>query len=150
MPLSLLFALALAAEAPCAAVDADLPASLAGWRDPLAAEMLTPGRAARLTLRPVAEAGFIVPPGRAAAAGTYGGVVRFVVERPGTYRIALQRTGWIDVVGSGRAIASTAHGHGPACSSIRKIVDFDLAAGEYALQLSGLDQADAVAMVVGK
>ena len=44
---------------------------------------------------------------------------------------------WVDVVRAGRALASSAHGHGPACTGIRKIVDFRLQPGRYVLQVSG-------------
>ena len=48
----------------------------------------------------------------------------------------------------GEPLKSVAHGHGPACSTIRKIVRFDLKPGAYRLYLTGLDKPDATVMLV--
>lgn len=51
--------------------------------------------------------------------------------------------------GPGRPVASTGHEHGPACSTIRKIVWFDLNPGTYySLVLTGLPNAAARVMLI--
>jgi hypothetical protein len=52
------------------------------------------------------------------------------------------------IVSSDTALVSTAHGHGPECSTIRKIVRFKLDPGSYRLYLTGLAQPRVKAMLV--
>ncbi len=108
------------------------------------------GQAARLALAPAAETAYVLPPERAAPPATFGGMVRFSVAQPGTYRVALGTAAWIDVVAGGEAGASSAHGHGPACTGIRKIVDFALQPGDYTIQLSGSAAPEATLLVAAK
>lgn len=75
-------------------------------------------------------------------------IAYFAIPRTGTYKVALGSGAWVDVVSQGRALASTAHGHGPACTGIRKIVDFNLAKGLYALQLAGIAGDSVKVMIV--
>lgn len=58
------------------------------------------------------------------------------VAEAGRYGVAADGRVWIDLVADGRPLTSVEHGHGPACSGIRKIVWFDLAPGTYELALS--------------
>lgn len=135
-----------AAPAPaCVATDAALPANLAGWTAPATgfgvnqAVTLDAGDVAKL---PDVPAG--AKPGGAAMIG-------FRIETAGRYGIALDQRGWIDVVpgvSGGEALKSTAHGHGPDCSSIRKVVRFDLQPGLYRLYLTGLASASVKVMLV--
>jgi hypothetical protein len=131
----------------CKATDAALPAGLAGWTSPQ--DQLEPGKAALLdtvdakTLKDL-PAG--AKPGRAVS-------VAFSIAAAGTYGVALDQPGWIDVVPGtpdGEPLASVAHGHGPDCSSIRKIVRFTLAPGSYRLALTGLAQPKAKVMLIGE
>ena len=106
----------------CKATDASLPLSLLGWVKP--GDEFAPGKAAMI--------GF-----RIGAAGTYG--------------VALDQAGWIDLVPGtegGTALPSVKHGHGPECSTIRKIVRFDLKPGLYRLYVSGLSTPRVKAMLV--
>ena len=123
-----------------------LPADLAGWRQqsPVAAgaavadaPLLAIGGGARARLVATDSVRYARQPDKPGAAGSFGGLFAFTVARAGRYRIALGAGGWIDVVQGDRAIASVAHNHGPACSPIRKMVDFDLAPGRYLLQIAG-------------
>lgn len=120
-----------------------IPAELAGWRTamPVAAgdtpAVIQVGQGARATLLPGAEVNYSLVPEKPGAAGTSGGVFAFEVARAGTYRVALGAGAWIDVVRGGAAIASKAHGHGPDCSPVKKMVDFDLTPGRYVLQIAG-------------
>ena len=60
----------------------------------------------------------------------------------GTYRVALSSGAWIDLVRDGEPVASTAHGHGPNCTGVRKMVDFPLTPGRYTLQLGANGEAE--------
>ena len=137
------------APASCAAIDTALPAELAHWTH-RSDGAIAVGQARNAVLTPIANVTFPVAPERAADAGTFGAVLAFDVTAPGTYRVALGQGAWIDLVKDGKALTSTAHGHGPACSTIRKIVDFDLGPGHYTLQLSGAKAAAMAVMVVKK
>jgi hypothetical protein len=135
------------ARAECAA-PAELPPALAGWTAPsplkaasseadLAQGNLTVGRAADLALLPTPEVHYLLRPEQPGGSVSYGGIVGFTVEQAGTYRVALETAAWIDVVRDGEAATSVAHGHGPDCSGIRKMVDFALEPGSYVLQIAG-------------
>jgi hypothetical protein len=108
---------------------------------------LQPGTAARATLAPVAQVRFPVAPARPGAAGTAGGLFAVPVARAGRYRVALAGPAWIDMVRDGRAAAAVAHGHGPACTTIRKVVEFDLTPGRWTLEVTGSAAATLVLMV---
>lgn len=135
-------------EAPACTAAGTLPADLAAWSmlayhdaaaSPagLSAARLTPGETARMTLLPSAQVAYPVRQAKPAAAGTFGGLMQLVVPKAGTYRLVLGTHGWISVIAAnGREVASIAHAMGPACTGIRKMVDFALAAGTYTLQLS--------------
>ncbi|KQT32406.1 hypothetical protein ASG29_11500 [Sphingomonas sp. Leaf412] len=129
----------------CASVRPAYPAGFGGWSTrtassagatPRTAPVLPVGRAADLSLRPLAEVQPVAPWGKTPVDG-HAGVAMFQVTRAGTYRVGLGSAAWVDVVRAGKPLASSAHGHGPACTGIRKIVDFRLQRGRYILQLSG-------------
>jgi hypothetical protein len=133
-----------------------LPADLAGWRQqsPVAAgaavagaPTLTVGRGARAALIANDAVRYARQPDKPGAAGNFGGLFAVTVIRAGRYRIALGGGAWIDVVQGDRALASVAHDHGPACSPIRKMVDFDLAPGRYLLQIAGSTARELPVMV---
>ena len=92
------------------------------------------GKAADLSLHPIGSVRLPVPAGRE---GGNGGLATVTIERAGTYRVALGSPGWVDLIAAGKAIKSTAHGHGPECTGIRKIVDFALEPGTYTIAISG-------------
>ena len=71
------------------------------------------------------------------APATFAGLFAFTVPTAGRYRVALGAGAWIEVARDGKAVASAAHAHGPACTPVRKMVDFDLQPGTYLLQVSG-------------
>lgn len=100
----------------CAAMNQSLPASLAAWATP-------------------APAGTTLQPGQAVTTSPATPLTLEIAEA-GTYGVALDQGAWIDVGRDGEALRSTAHGHGPACSTIRKIVDFALQPGRYTITLS--------------
>ncbi len=147
-----------AAQQACPAdATAALPPGFAAWSstqpvmagtDSTAQAVLAVGQAATITLRPSAQVRYTVVPEKPGDSASHGGIVSFDVAQAGTYRIGLSAAAWIDVVRDGAAIASAAHGHGPACSGIRKIVDFPLQPGRYTLQIAGSAQPEITAMVV--
>jgi len=112
---------------------------LAPWNSPaaLTGSELPVGQAARVNLFPTPEVHYAAPPERPADDASFGGVFTLTVSAPGTYRVALSTRGWIDMVSAGSTIASSAHGHGPECTGIRKMVDFALTPGPYTIQIAG-------------
>ena len=57
------------------------------------------------------------------------------VKKAGRLVVALDGGAWIDLVHEGAVVKSATHGHGPACSGIRKMVEFDVTPGRYLLQI---------------
>lgn len=148
----------LAQERPpvCAAPVA-LTGDLAAWASPgdrtaatdvagLAAATLAIGEAARVKLLPTPAVRYPLRPEKPGGSVSFGGLVGLHVTAPGTYRIALGSGAWIDLVAGGKAVVSTAHGHGPDCSGIRKMVDFPLTPGDYTLQIAA-NGADAITVL---
>ncbi|WP_339348594.1 homogentisate 1,2-dioxygenase [uncultured Sphingomonas sp.] len=144
-----------AASDACSAVVAP-PAEMSGWASPrplnagrtaARATMLTPGVAISARLPSTRDVRYAVRPEKPGGSVSYGGVFAFTVTTPGRYRVALGSGAWIDVLANGKPATSVAHGHGPACTGIRKMVDFDLAAGRYVLQVAGNGTADLPLMV---
>lgn len=134
----------------CPAVVAP-PAELSGWASPrpldagrtaTRAAMLTPGVAVVARLPSTRDVRYVARPEKPGGSVSYGGVFAFTVTTPGRYRIALGSGAWIDVLAQGKPAVSVAHGHGPACTGIRKMVDFDLGVGRYLLQVAGNGTAD--------
>lgn len=139
-----------------------LPAALAGWShsaelkaidrfDPavLAASPSLSGNRATVLLHPMSGVGFQVTPGKVGQPNRYGGMVAIDVAKAGRLQVALGEGAWIDLVRAGSVIASVEHGHGPACSGIRKIVAFDVEPGAYVLQIANAPRAAIDAMAIG-
>jgi hypothetical protein len=126
-----------AAPPPCAGVDQSLPAALAGWRSPtaLAGIMLAPGTFARVSLAP--DPHFAVTSSRGSEPGTFGATFNVTIANAGAYDVLVSDRAWIDLVAGGATLRPTAHGEGPACTSIRRRLTFTLTPGTYSLQISG-------------
>ncbi|KQM88944.1 homogentisate 1,2-dioxygenase [Sphingomonas sp. Leaf22] len=160
MLLATLLLLATPQAAPatdCPATPVALPAGMDGWRRPVSVTAsadaarpaaLTIGTAVTATLLPASRLAYAAPPAKPGKPGTHGGVLAFTVTRAGRYRVALGAGAWIDVLRGTTVVASVAHGHGPACSTIRKMVDFDLQPGRHLLQIAGIEPAVLTVMVV--
>ena len=138
--------MAMKPAAACPATPAPLPAAYAGWptmaavtagADADTAARLTLGSGARVTLSPTPQLHYAAVMKHMGTPASFGGNLGFVVVAPGRYRVSLGAAAWIDVVQHAAAMPSVAHGHGPDCSGIRKIVEFDLAPGAYLLQIAG-------------
>jgi hypothetical protein len=135
------------AKANCAAMDQSLPADLAVWtaQTPLAAAAnpaglakaaLTPGKAIAADLPQTSAVTFVTQPERPGGSVSHGGMFELRIDKAGTYVIGLGSGAWIDVLKDGKVLTSTAHSPGPACSTLRKMVDFPLQPGRYVLQIS--------------
>ncbi|MDT8761093.1 hypothetical protein MZO42_20535 [Sphingomonas psychrotolerans] len=71
------------------------------------------------------------------------------IRKPGTFGIAIDRDGWIDVApGRGRPLRMASESRGPACSTIRKIVRYKLRPGTYRVTVNRLKASRARLMLV--
>src|SRR3546814_6328727 len=70
------------------------------------------------------------------------------VKKAGRLIVALDAGAWIDLVRDGAAQKSITHGHGPACSGIRKMVEYDVTPGRYQLQIVNAPTASIHAMAL--
>lgn len=133
-------------------------AELTPWNAPVAMQaaasdaqtsgsVLPIGKAARLTLKKTSDVRYPHRPGKPGDAASFGGLLRIDVKAAGTYRVALGSAGWIDLVRAGKPVASAAHAHGPACTGIRKMVDFSLTPGRYTLQIAAGDTEQTAVLV---
>lgn len=135
--------MAQAAPAACPATPAPTPPGWAVMAPVKAgatagtAAPLRVGSGARATLLPVGSVTLPAATAKPAVAGSSSGVFAFRVPAGGRYRVSLGAGVWVDVVADGVALRSAAHAHGPACSPIRKMVDYDLRPGRYLLQIVG-------------
>lgn len=109
--------------------------------------VLPVGKAVRLALLPTPQVRYALRPEKPGGSVSHGGLVRIAVREAGTYRVALGSAAWIDLVRGGKAVASTAHGHGPECSGIRKMVDFPLKPGRYTLQIAANGEPSTTVLV---
>jgi hypothetical protein len=94
------------------------------------------GKPVTATLTPAAYMHFVAPPAKGAKDG-YGGLLSLSLKQAARVGVALDGPAWVDIFTSPTAQTSVDHGHGPACSGIRKIVWFDLAAGRHIVQIAG-------------
>lgn len=138
-----------------------LPPELSGWArtssnktiygygDARAADW-PPLAAARtgLALHRYESLSYWIAPAREPDPFKFGGMVPIVVKKPGRLTVALDEGAWIDLVRDGKIVKSVGHGHGPACSGIRKMVDFDVTDGRYLLQIVNAPTASIRAMAV--
>jgi hypothetical protein len=143
-----IFAEAQEAQQPaCVETDKALPPEMVGWSmktdlpaAPGAAGLgkaeLAIGRAVNATLLHTPDVSYPSQPEKPGGSVSYGGLLGFSVKEAGNYRVGLSTGAWIDVVEDKNSAQSTGHSRGPACSTLRKIVDFSLQPGRYILQVS--------------
>lgn len=112
-----------------------LKSAPADYDVPVAQLML--GQAATVALHPVEETTFLVEPERFPDPGVQAGLVGFTAPVEGTYRVSLGMGAWVDLVNGDELVPSAAFGHGPGCEGVRKVVEFPLQPGDYAIQISG-------------
>ncbi len=136
------------AHASCAAIDASLPAGLEDWNGgapatsaanaaDLSAAALTLGQGYAATLKKTPEIAFPVQPEKPGGSVAHAGLFAFNIETAGDYGVAIATPAWIDVIADGKPAATKSFGHGPECTSIRKMVVFTLQPGPHTLQISG-------------
>lgn len=134
-------------EAATCSAPVELPTELQSWRSPAALKAgvdrktavkaaLTAGQAVTLALSPTPKIAYPVRPAKPGGSVSFGGLASFTVAQAGTWRVALGTGAWVDVVKDGAAATSIAHGHGPDCSGVRKMVDYSLEPGVYTLQIA--------------
>jgi hypothetical protein len=133
---------------PVCAAPRPVPAAYGGWADGRAIEAATGvegqagaplalGQGAEVRLRPDGQVTYVTLPKGAGEAASYGGLAQVTIAQAGIYRMALGDFVWVDLVRDGKPTATVRFGHGPECTPIRKIVDFDLRPGTYTLEVSG-------------
>ncbi len=89
-------------------------------------------------LKPIAEAGFVQPPGHKPKDGTFGAVFKTPpIAVAGTYQITLSDEAWIDVLQDGHEVRSSAFSGQKDCPDVRKSVRFPLNQGQATVQISG-------------
>jgi hypothetical protein len=134
------------------------PAALSGWTSKMAlssvidgadiaAATLAPGKAATVALHPTRQVHYITQPEKPGGSVAHGGLVGIAIASAGTYQVNLNSGAWIDVLKDGKAVESTAHAPGPACTGIGKTVQFPLQPGRYILQISANADPDIAVMV---
>ncbi len=152
-------AVATAAEPTCQETDKALPATWAGWTETASpvtagvsrekAPTVAFGQRSAITLVKSDTVTLTHQPEQSRSpADPHSGIVTVALPAAGTYLFGLSTGLWIDVIEDGKLAKSTAHGHGPECSTIRKFVQFDLKAGAVTVQLSGNDGAKTDLLVV--
>lgn len=145
--------------AACPASPATPPPAFAAWSNAtampaatdqpgLAIARIAPGEAEILALRPTPEVHYALRPAKPGGTVSYGGMVQLTIKDAGTYRVALGSAAWVDLLADGKSLTSSAHGHGPDCTGIRKIVDFTLQPGDYVLQVAANGTPEVTLLVV--
>lgn len=137
-----------------------LPPALAAWAEPHGSlnavsraratkgALLTLGEAVDATLLPTPTVKYSVPPVKPGGSVSFGGMFAFDVADAGTYRVSLSTHSWTDVIEGNAALQSVAHGHGPECTSLAKMVDYELQPGRHILQIAANGEPGVTIMVV--
>lgn len=131
----------------CAAMDTALPAGLTDWNGKTALVTVTKaedlskadiklGTGYEATLARTTSIFMPVQPEKPGGSMSHAGLFSFTIPEAGNYSVALGSAAWIDVLEDGKAVEPASFGHGPECTTIRKIVVFPLKAGRHVLQVS--------------
>ncbi len=92
-----------------------------------------------LALVAPADAKLPSPPERAPKEGTFAGFTSVkVAPKAGLYAISLSAGGWVDVVQDGHFLKPKAFSGAADCDGIRKTMKYELSAGPFVLQVSGI------------
>ena len=150
-----------APTAPSCPAAAALPGELAGWsRDASGKTIYAYGDDLSADWSPLGAARTALPlhrfeslryggaTGQRPDVHKFGGMIPIETKRRGRLIVALDAGAWIDLVQGGAVVKSVAHGHGPACSGIRKMVEYDVTQGRYLLQIVNAPTASIHAMAV--
>jgi hypothetical protein len=136
-------------ETPAAACTAMVapPAALSGWTAEahvvsadkaagLVSARLKLGQGSMVTLHPTRSVAYVTQPDKPGGSVASGGLLSVSITDAATYQVSLSSGAWIDVLQNGKPLISAAHAPGPACTGIRKTVQFALKPGQYVVQLS--------------
>jgi hypothetical protein len=140
---------AAAADDPCSGFKWDVsqehalfskaPESITAGHDLASAPVMKADKLYEVALAPQDGVKFVLSPGKKGLPdGAFAGLVHLQVPAAGAYRVSLDQGFWIDVVGNQKLIESTDFTGSHTCDGPRKIVLFNLPAGQdLVLQLSG-------------
>jgi hypothetical protein len=140
---------AVAADDPCAgfkwnvteerAVFSQKPQSTPAGHDADTAPSMKTKTLYELSLSPQDGVKFVVPPGKKGLPdGAFAGLAHFRVPTTGAYRVSMDQGFWIDIVSHQALVESTDFTGAHDCKAPRKIVQYNLPAGEdLVLQFSG-------------
>jgi hypothetical protein len=107
-----------------------------------------PSTGMTLALHPPAEAKLPSPPERAPREGTFAGFASFKsAPKAGLYTISLSAGGWVDVVQDGHFLKPKAFSGATDCDGLRKTMKYEIAAGPFVLQISGIKE-DTVSVAI--
>ncbi|MBV9158847.1 MAG: hypothetical protein JO097_21485 [Acidobacteriaceae bacterium] len=95
------------------------------------------GQAGSPAAAPDGEVAYVTLPKGAGEAASFGGMATFEAARAGVYRVALEKSAWVDVVADGKPAPTVRFGRGADCSGVQKAVEFRLDAGPHVIELSG-------------
>jgi hypothetical protein len=119
------------------------------YGDDLGAEWSPLGAArTELPLHKFESLRYAIAPERKPDVDKFGGMIPIDVKKAGRLTVALSAGAWIDLVRDGAVVTSATHGHGPSCTGIRKMVEFDVTPGRYLLQIVNAPQPSIQAMAV--
>lgn len=147
-------------DTPACAMQGPLPAGMGDWGGAAAVGTapspehaahvpLTLGKGYEAQLAKKAEVTFSVAPEKPGGSVSYSGLFSFTVPQAGNYAVALGAAAWIDVLEDGKALEPLKFGHGPECTTIRKMVTFAMKPGLHVLQVAG-NGADRLKLMVAK
>jgi hypothetical protein len=140
----------------CTVTDETLPAGLEEWKGraavtsaagPAGAAELALGKGYQAGLKAKADVAFAVEPEKPGGSVSHSGVFAFNIEIAGDYAVALGSAAWIDVVEDGKALEPKSFGHGPQCTTIRKLMVYTLKPGRHLLQIAGNGEATTKVLV---
>lgn len=132
---------ALLAGAPAPAQSCSLPQ---GWTKParhVAARTpnlrfaLKTNSSSQLQLHPEPAVAVPLKKDRAKQPGEFAGLAALEVTKAGRLEVTLSDRAYVDLIRDGRALDSTAHGHGK-CPGVAKAVMFDVTPGRYIVQIA--------------
>jgi hypothetical protein len=137
-----------AEEPRCTTVsDGNLPPAFSAWGQPASAVAAgaTAADATRIEPEVAAEIRLLsaitpaLAPGRSRPVdNAHAGLLVVKIPGAGKWRVGLSGPAWIDVIGTdGKPVASAGHGHMAPCTTLKKVVEFDLPAGDHLIQISG-------------
>jgi hypothetical protein len=110
--------------------------------DAASAPALKSGQLYELALTPQSGVQFAAAPGKKALAdGAFAGIAQVHIAAAGLYRVSLSEAFWVDVIHEHQVVDSKDFTGNHSCHAPRKIVLYQLPAGDVLLQLSGATDA---------